>query len=34
MESETEIAEALRSNWNPNPKAMNIEEAIKLKGKL
>jgi transcriptional regulator with XRE-family HTH domain len=34
MESETEIAEALRSNWKPNPKAMTIEDAIKLKGKL
>lgn len=34
MESETEIAEALRSNWKSNPKAMAIEDAIKLKGKL
>lgn len=34
MESETEIAKALRKNWKPNPKAMTIDEAIKLKGKL
>jgi transcriptional regulator with XRE-family HTH domain len=34
MESETEIAEALRKNWKPSPKAMTIDEAIKLKGKL
>ena len=32
MESETEIAQALRSNWKSNPKAMTIEDAIKLKG--
>lgn len=31
MESETEIAEALRRNWKPNPKAMSVEEALKMK---
>lgn len=31
MESETEIADALRQNWKPNPKAMSIEDALKLK---
>jgi len=34
MESETEIAGALRKNWKPNHKAMTIDDAIKLKGKL
>ncbi len=31
MESDTEIAKALRQNWKPNPKAMNIEDALKAK---
>ena len=31
MESNTEIAEALRQNWKPNPKAMSIEDALKAK---
>lgn len=31
MESNTPIAQALRENWKPNPKAMSIDEAIKLK---
>lgn len=31
MESDTDIAKALRQNWKPNPKAMSIEEALKTK---
>ena len=31
MESETEITAALRKNWHPNPKSMNIEDALKKK---
>ena len=31
MESNTDIAKALRQNWKPNPKDMSIEDAIKLK---
>lgn len=31
MESDTEIAEALRQNWKLNPKAMSIEDALKAK---
>lgn len=31
MESDTEIAKALRSAWKLNPKAMSIEEAIARK---
>jgi transcriptional regulator with XRE-family HTH domain len=31
MESNTEIAEALRQNWKPNPKDMSIEDALKAK---
>ena len=31
MESKDDIAEALRNNWIAKPKAMTIEEAIKLK---
>lgn len=31
MESNTEIAQALRQNWQPNPKQMSIEDALKLK---
>jgi transcriptional regulator with XRE-family HTH domain len=31
MESDTDIAKALRQNWKPNPKAMSIEDALKAK---
>lgn len=31
MESNTEIAAALRANWKPNPKAMSIDEALRQK---
>ena len=31
MESNTDIAKALRQNWKPNPKDMSIEDDIKLK---
>lgn len=31
MESDTDIAKALRENWKPNPKAMSIEDALKAK---
>lgn len=31
MESNTEIANALRQNWQPNKKAMTIADAIKAK---
>jgi len=31
MEAKDEIAEALRSNWTAKPKAMSIEDALKLK---
>lgn len=31
MESDTDIAKALRQNWKPNPKAMSIENALKAK---
>jgi transcriptional regulator with XRE-family HTH domain len=31
MESDTDIATALRQNWKPNPKAMSIEDALKAK---
>lgn len=33
MESDTEIADALRQNWKPNPKAMSIEDALEQKSK-
>lgn len=31
MEEDSDIAKALRSNWTAKPKAMSIEEALKLK---
>ncbi len=31
MESDTPIAEALRQTWKPNPKALSLDEALKLK---
>lgn len=31
IESDTDIAKALRQNWKPNPKAMSIEDALKAK---
>ena len=31
MEAKDEMAEALRSNWVAKPKAMSIEDALKLK---
>lgn len=31
MEADDPIAEALRKNWTAKPKAMSIEEALKLK---
>lgn len=31
MESDTPIAEALRQNWKPNPKAMSLNDALKAK---
>ena len=31
MEADDDIAEALRSNWKPNSKAMSIDEALELK---
>lgn len=31
MEAKDEIAEALRSNWTAKPKAMSIEDVLKLK---
>jgi len=31
MESDTDIAKALRKNWKPNQKAMSIEDALKAK---
>lgn len=31
MEAQDNIAEALRSNWTAKPKAMSIEDALKLK---
>lgn len=33
MESDTPIAEALRENWKQHPKAMTLDEALKLKGR-
>jgi transcriptional regulator with XRE-family HTH domain len=33
MESDTDIAKALRQNWKPNPKAMSIEDALKANGR-
>ncbi len=30
-ESDTPIAKALRENWNPNPEAMPLDEALRLK---
>lgn len=31
MESDTDVARALRDNWKPNPKAMSIQDALKMK---